>query len=278
MKTPPSYHYFRYKPSSIFGTPCRMKIHFKSKNEKQSSLEKINKYANLILVGVTFLLVIVTGIYITLSWKIANETKRLADINVAQFKIKAYPTFLISRTTPTYLDGRYKDEIITSNRGEITSFETSTLILYAIETQEKQQQIKLSFVYNWSYIYIDKVAKNIDILDYSEKILPGTGSRFGIDTTISNIIMDKLKYQIIIIRHKVPYDTLFSYEIYAFAWEIKEQNKFYWEKLPDSTRNMLFDELINSEIVAPNREEKIKEFFKDHPEAQHIKFHKKEAS
>jgi len=105
-----------------------------NKNSSLSFLEKINKYSNLIVGAATFLLVFVTAIYIFLSWTIAKETKRLADISIEQFKIKSYPTFLITRTNPTYEDGRYKDKIKLYNKGEISSHETSILIFYSIRT------------------------------------------------------------------------------------------------------------------------------------------------
>jgi len=132
----------------------------------------------------------------------------------------------------------------------------------------------LSFASDWTYIYHDKDTENIDVLDYSKTILPNSVSMMGIDISMPALMINNLKYQIIIIRHKVPYDPSFSYETHAYAWEIikqdndSNQNNFRWETLPDSKRNMLLEKLFNSEIIAHNKKKKIIEFFKDYPNAQ----------
>jgi len=249
----------------------------KNKEAPPSFLERSNRYSNLIVGTATVLLVVVTAVYIFLSWTIAKETKRLADISVEQFRIKSYPTFLITRTNPTYADGRYKDQIKIHNKGEISSYETSILILYAIRTQEQP----LSFLANWTYVYRDKDTESIDVLDYSKKIPANSWASIGIDIPVPESIIKNLQYQIVIIKHRVPYDPSFTYETHAFAWEVtkqdddSKQNTFHWETLPDSRRDVLREKLFNSEIIAPNREKKIIEFFTDYPNAQRLKFHKK---
>jgi hypothetical protein len=239
----------------------------------------LSSHANLLVALATFFLALLTFRHIAVTKRMAEETKRLADISIEQFKIKSYPTFLITRTSPTYVNGLYKDEIKILNKGEISSFETSVLIFFVIRTQK--QQPTLSFTSEWTHVYRDEYTKNIAVLDYSKKIPANSGTSIGINTSVPKFMIDNLQYQIIIIRHKVPYDTSFSYEAYAFAWEIKkqdddsEQSSFHWETLPDSMRDMLLEKLFNSEIIAPNKEKKILEFFTDYPNAQQLKFYKK---
>lgn len=244
-------------------------------------LEHVNMYSNLIVGVATVLLVIVTAIYISLSWKIANETKRLADVTVKQFKIKSFPSFLILRSNPTLADGRFKDKIEIQNRGEISSYETSIIMFYGVFSKENDQPKKLSFLSDYIYVYRDKDLENIDIFDYSKKILPNSASVIGIDRSMPAKIFDNLKYHLITIRHKVPYDSSFSYETHAFAFEKKKQEdgkySLRWETLPDSKKLMLFDKLFKSQIIAPNKDEKIRSFFKDYPDGQGLKFYKRKA-
>ena len=218
-------------------------------SEQLPFLERLNKYSNLIVGAATVLLVFVTAIYIILSWKIANETKRLADITVEQFKIKSFPSFLIIRSNPAIVDGRFKDEIMIHNRGEISSYETSFLMFYGVLTQEGNQPKELSFLSDYMYVYRDKDLEDIDIFDYSKKILPNSGSIIGIDKPMPDEIINNLKYHLIIIRHKVPYDSTFSYETHAFGIERKQQdsnmNNLHWETLPDSKKNALFERLLS---------------------------------
>lgn len=252
-----------------------------SNNEPLNFFERLNKYSNLIVGIATVLLVIVTGIYIFLSWKIATETKRLADINIEQFKIKSYPAFLILRTDPTYTDGKYKDEIKIYNKGEISSHKTSFLIFYVIFTQEANQPKKLSFLPDWTYVYRDKETENIQVIDYSKNILPNSGTIIGTENLVPDSIINNLKFQIIFIRHKVPYDEKYSYETHAFAWEVKKpdtdsnETAFHWETLPDSRKESLLENLFNSDIIAPNRENKIVDFLVDFPSANPVQFHKR---
>ena len=165
----------------------------KNKEAPPSFLERSNRYSNLIVGTATVLLVVVTAVYIFLSWTIAKETKRLADISVEQFRIKSYPTFLITRTNPTYADGRYKDQIKIHNKGEISSYETSILILYAIRTQEQP----LSFLANWTYVYRDKDTESIDVLDYSKKIPANSWASIGIDIPVPESIIKNLQYHLV---------------------------------------------------------------------------------
>lgn len=173
--------------------PTRLK-HYDANNIPLPFIERINRYSNLIVGIATVLLVFVTSLYIFLSWKIANETKRLADISIEQFKIRSYPTFLIFRTNPTWQDGKYKDEITIQNKGEISSHKTSFLIVYAILTQEPNQPKKLSFLSDWAYVYKD--TENIEILDYSKNILPNSGTIIGIEGPVPEAVFDNLKFQI----------------------------------------------------------------------------------
>lgn len=252
---------------------------YETNNIPLTFIERLNKYSNLIVGIATVLLVLVTTIYIFLSWQIATETKRLADISIEQFKIKSYPTFLILRTNPTYTDGKYKDEIKIHNKGEIASHKTSFLIIYVIITQESNKQKQSSFWADWTYVYRDKDTENIDILDYCKNILPNSGTIIGIDNSVPDLIINNLKYQIVFIRHKVPYDSTFSYEAHVFAWEVKKKDKnsnentFHWETLPNSRRDVLLENFFNSEIIAPDKEKKIIDFFVDYPVPTPLKFH-----
>lgn len=244
-------------------------------------LERLNKYSDLIVGIATVLLVFVTGVYIFLSWKIATETKRLADISIDQFKIRSYPAFLILRTDPTYTDGKYKDEIKILNKGEISSHKTSFLVFYVTLTQEPNQSKKLSFLPDWTYVYRDKETENIQVVDYSKNILPNSGTKIGTENMVPDMIISNLKFQIIFIRHKVPYDEKYSYESHAFAWEVKKpgpdskEAAFHWETLPDSRKESLIDNLFNSDIIAPNRENKIINFLVDYPSTKPVQFHKR---
>ncbi len=255
--------------------------HSSPNKEPLTILERLNKYSNLIVGIATVLLVIVTGVYIFLSWKIATETKRLADISIEQFKIRSYPAFLIVRTDPTYTDGKYKDEIKIYNKGEISSHRTSFLVFYVILTQEPNQPKKLSFLPDWTYVYIDKEAENIQVVDYSKKILPNSGTKIGTENLVPDMIINNLKFQIIFIRHKVPYDEKYSYESHVFAWEVKKSGPnsneaaFHWETLPDSRKESLIESLFNSDIIAPNSEDKIIDFLVDYPSTKPVQFHKR---
>lgn len=244
-------------------------------------LERLNKYSNLIVGIATVLLVFVTGVYIFLSWEIATETKRLADISIEQFKIRSYPAFLVLRTDPTYTDGKYKDEIKIINKGEISSYKTSFLVFYVILTQEPNQPKKLSFLPDWTYVYRDKGTDNIQVVDYSKIILPNSGSKIGTENLVPDMIMSNLKFQIIFIKHKVPYDEKYSYESHAFAWEVKKSGPdsneaaFHWEPLPENRKESLIESLFSSDIIAPNREDKITNFLVDYPSTKPIQFHKR---
>ena len=249
---------------------------------KPTRLQQLNEYSNLIVGIATVLLVIVTAIYISLSMKIANETKRLADITVEQFKIKSYPTILITRGTPTYENGNYKDEIKIANYGEISSFETKVAIFYAGSLLDKNMNMSFKFVLDWSTFFVLENAEKVNTLDYSVKIRSMTSRNIEITGPIRKGIFDSIKYQLIIVRNKVPYDTSYNYETYAYGLERKEEYSatekitLRWENLPDSNKEALIDNLFEFDVIATNMEEKLIDFFIDYPNYKPLKFYKKE--
>ena len=126
-----------------------------SNNAPLNVFERLNKYSNLIVGIATVLLVIVTGVYIFLSWKIATETKRLADISIEQFKIRSYPAFLVLRTDSTYTDGKYKDEIKIYNKGEISSHKNIVSNILCNFKHRKQTSRKYYHFYQIGHMFIE---------------------------------------------------------------------------------------------------------------------------
>ena len=240
----------------------------KKSTENPTNLQKLNEYSNLIVGVATVLLVIVTAIYIALSMKIANETKRLADITVEQFKIRSYPTFLITRGPPTYEDAKYKDQIKIANYGEISSFETSFAIFYAGQILNDENKPEFMFFLDWQSVYIDEDLGRLSVIDYSSKIRPKASKT--IESFLPKDILDRLKYNLIIVRHKVPYDIIYRYEAFAYGLEKSKDEKtnqliLHWETLPDSKKKNLCENLFKSLIMADGKENTVRKFFVDYP-------------
>jgi hypothetical protein len=231
-----------------------------------SFLEKINKYSNLIVGIATIFLVIVTAIYISLSWTIAKETKRLADISVEQFKIKAYPVFIVVRNEPTSENGIYKDQIRFENRGELASHQTSFLIIHVL----KMEGNKWGFVPDLGYLYDGMENEKVTGLDYSIKVPPKSAYTIRRNRKDPHNIFIKVTNQLVFIKHKVPYDTEFSFESYGYFLKkkvsVNEIERYRWELTTDNDKQFLIQKLFDSEVFVTDEllKEKVAKFFKEY--------------
>jgi hypothetical protein len=89
----------------------------------------LSSHANLLVALATFFLAILTLKYITVTTKMAEETKRLADISVEQFKIKSYPVFLVVTSPPVFNSANITQEFTINNRGEIAAHNVTLLLV-----------------------------------------------------------------------------------------------------------------------------------------------------
>ena len=201
----------------------------------KKTISAINNHNALIVAIATIALVVVTYCHMDeaknmreTTEKMVTETKRLADISVEQFKIKSYPTILI--TNKEY--SLESDEIIQkfgfTNKGEMSAFNLSILIINTYKKNKKIKSKALRFKekLNAHYIIADD---KITSLDFETKLPPATKYLITqVDPIIPPFRVDHPIHALLIIRFKVPYDT-YRYETYSYILE--EEKK--WQRMND---------------------------------------------
>ena len=139
----------------------------------------------------------------------ALETQRLANLNEEQFKIRAYPSFVITDRSYSLESDKIIQKFQISNRGEITAFNVKALIINASKRNESGA---LTFNEQWNAFYTigeDKITS----IDFETKIPGNIG--YTITTERNYIPAFQINHPIhtlIFVRFKVPYDENFRYE------------------------------------------------------------------
>lgn len=201
----------------------RFKLSIKRQGRKIKSFIKtilniLNPYGNLIVAIATVTLATITWLYIEEAKQMRLETKRLADISVEQFKIRAYPAFVVSPQIRLESDKLIQTFKIT-HRGEITAHK---LIVQPINVFSIGKSDLFSF--RNVTIYEEKTS-----LDFEIPLLPNTFVKLESEGAFpDNHSIKTLKNLLLFIRFWVPYDNTYSYE--AFGYTLKNTDSSYvWQ-------------------------------------------------
>lgn len=231
---------------------------------KVKLLSPLNTYGTLLVALCTLVLAIMTYSHIDEAKKMREETKRLADISVEQFKIKSYPTFMFVVKGPSIDSNRIIDSVETHNRGTITAFNVTFLIVHVNEKDKGE----LKFFGLADHIYMDEVKRSS--LDFKTKILPGTlykiESRRPLTAKYS---IENLKYLLLFVRFKVPYDNKFRYEECAYIKKVEkpksDSTSYLWQRLNDEdTKKCISEYLRDIERTKTPEFKKVKTFLADY--------------
>jgi hypothetical protein len=209
--------------------------------------------------------------------KIVEETKKIMDISLRQFRIQSYPTFLIEIEDPYSENGSKYQSMLIRNEGEITAFNVSFLYVDVFQTET-----------GGLYFHIAKDGRYKNLLKKQDEDVVITKqladmSPLGLEIRLprdSSIILsstnknqgrwnlENLKYSIIVIRFKVPYDKKYRYE--TFAYNLKKEEvmtaekeeaewKYTWKVLDTDTQSSLLKRY--NKTVSDN---KVKKFLSDY--------------
>ena len=234
--------------------------------------------SGLIVAGATIALAVITYSYIneakkmreatvrvaSETKKMATETKRLADISIEQFKIKAYPTFVIDVRESSIDSTGIKKVFKVFNKGEITAHNVTFLIADVYKMNNH-----FHFSYNWGAIY--EFDEEVNAISFESKIWAESDK-----TIISRVnfvepyTFEKLKCAVLYIKFKVPYDEKYRYEVNAYALKkitkkLKPQEEpYYLQNMSVADTDALIKINIATNVTLPAEAKKlIGEFFCD---------------
>ena len=221
----------------------------------------INEHSSFAVAVGTLALAFFTVIHIREATQMRLETKRLVDVTVEQFKIKAYPAFSFTNAKWEENEKSYVQRFEIINQGELPALNASILLLnlFEIEGSNDLQVIPRIKAYYDS-------APEITSLDFERNIKPRTINTLVYSTDKKKYpIKRSPKFALIFVKFWVPYDYKYelkrlkhySYETCGYILE----NKTKWQMLRKEDKLELMERLM-----AGKQPEKIKESLKDYPE------------
>jgi len=170
----------------------------------------LNQYSSLLVAIATLMLAFLTYNHIRVTKEMAVETKRLADISVEQFKIKSYPTFLVSIGNIKFKSDILFHKITFTNKGDITAHKVSFLPITIYQKESKA-------LYETQRLVYKGPEKEINAAEFEVKILKNSGKELFLNIKSPNGYSFKdLRYLLIFIKFKVPYDENLSYEVLGY--------------------------------------------------------------
>jgi len=151
----------------------------------------------------------------------SKQTQRLADLSVKQFKIRAYPTFVIEFKEVKFEKNKLREVYNVFNNGEITAQKVTFLWAHGYTKDSKSQFISEKT----AYYKIDKIMTTVD---FQTNIFSKSAKQIICETPLYNDYkIENLLYGLLFIKFKVPYDSIYRYESFGFLLKhnVNEKNK-----------------------------------------------------
>jgi len=222
----------------------------------------------ILLALVTIGLAVATFMHIREASEMRKETKRLADLSVEQFKIRAYPSFLIDIEKAYLESDHFIDLIKITNMGEITAHKTTFLWNHLFKKGNQTHWVLHDAAYY-------ETSERTTVIDFEQSIFSRTLKKIANDSTThpKGFEFKNLSHGLLFVRFKVPYDEKYRYEKYGFVLkpdpDRKDEKSFKWQMLDSITTNNLTDAYFISlgkklDKDTANKHNKISAFFADY--------------
>lgn len=236
-------------------------------------LSQLNSHSNLIVASATIALALITWSYIYEAKQMRLETKRLADISVEQFKIRAYPSFIISPEIVLESD-KLAQTVNITNRGEIAAHRLTVLVVTGFSQKEQMRYIcHTGTVYKGTNSEQTTLDFENDLLpngqttiEFKKDILPNGTIIIGTERTSHvNYSIDTLKCLLVILKFRVPYDDKYSYKVAGYVLKDTDPGHI-WQNISQEDTQVLMSTLFRR--VPELNNEKVDRFFADY---EHMK-------
>jgi len=232
----------------------------KMKSFIKNIIVTLDKYSTLLVAVATIALALFTGLYIWEARQMRIETKRLADLSVEQFKIRAYPSFLIEFKEVKFESDKMTTVFKIHNKGEITAHKVTFFWVHGYSKLPK-----LMFVNMYGTYY--GVEKEHTSIDYPFDVYSNTFKQITSkeslykDYTIENIV-----YGVLFIKFWVPYDDRYRYESFGYKLkqdtDEKDKKLLSWQEIDIEAKENFIDNYFKNRNDFDKR---VKIFFKDYP-------------
>lgn len=200
----------------------------------------------------------------------SEETQRLANLGITEFKMRAYPSFLIETGDLSIESEKLKQSFKVVNKGEITAHKVTSLVV------NYHQNEKGEGIY-WNVLkayYRDTEWKTS--LNYETKIFGNSGGTLIVSKSEfpDNYSLNTLKHALLYLKFKVPYAEGYDFETYGFILkrDIRksdtDKDYYLWQELDVDFTNKLIENHLRSVKEYQGEKEgmrMVKNFLKDYP-------------
>lgn len=167
------------------------------------------------------------------------ETRRLADFTVDQFKIKSYPLLEIMDHRISIKDRTIKEDFHIDNKGEITAFKMGIHQAFVYEKEKN----RLVFIDPHRTFY--NTPERVLGIEASLRCPPNAARTYTTEGDIpTGYTKDHLRYKLILIRFKVPYDTKYRYDVHCFT-PTQVSGNLHWNQLRDDASMPLIEQYMD---------------------------------
>jgi len=188
------------------------------RKEKRAWLDRVFSFSTAIAAVV---LAFITYFQIDEARQMRRETNRMVNLSIEQFKIKSYPSILLSPYNLEITDNMITIQAKLMNKGEITAFQTSVAAIYVFSSNTTQYQFAV--VENLSHI--NEGGEKLRTLESTFDLYKDTHVPVDVPIVLKeDQTIRGLKYLIYIIRFKVPYDLQYRYKTFTFLFDSKPGN------------------------------------------------------
>ena len=187
---------------------------------------------SLVAIG-TLALACATIWYIIEARNMRIETKRLVDLSVKDFQLRAYPSFLIILEDVYFDAGKLYQTIKIHNKGELTAHDVLFLVVHVYENAQTETRVFKNLVQ--AYYEGDEWKTS---LNYKTKIFreghKSVASKTGFPEGQS---IDTLKYLLLYIKFRVPYDANPKFETFSYTLKKdfrktdNEKQYYFWQEI-----------------------------------------------
>lgn len=250
---------FIYLITAAYNLSCRFFRFIGSIITNPAIPSLVTAFATVVLAYFTYQYINVTKDMAIKTADMAKATREYTKFSKEQFKIRAYPSFFVSFGKLQVSDGRLNELYQITNKGEITAHKVNSFNVYVYGDQLD----KVNFIIETLIFY--KGMDQGNSFNVPCQYPPNMSRNWTTGGPPLTSKGENLKYLIMFIKFKVPYDKKLRYETFTYSLKHGPKGNDKLEKLWVETSYELRHDLVSKFLqLRDTFPIDIKAFFRDY--------------
>jgi len=175
--------------------------------------------------------------------QLAKDTKRLADLSQEQFKIRAYPSFVVTAYISKINNDKIQCKFEMSNQGEIAAHKFSSFLVLVYQKNSIHKFINMT-----GLLYKGPSGEK-KVIDLEVNVPPNSNRTLTSSWKPQpGYTVKDLRYELLFLKFWVPYDVRYRYETFGYILKKDLQNEefpFKWQEITKADKERLQKEYVN---------------------------------